>query len=378
LTTPGLRHMCGAVGSETQHHEQPSDYVPIPTTGTARPRWLGSAMLFGLLAFAAIFFFIDFDELWRTLAGADLRLLPLPIICVALSYMTMAMSYYGISRAAGWTIPFPEMLKITFVANTLNYIFATGGLSGFAARMYYFTRLSVPSNTAVVISLAQTFMTNVTLLGFIIAGFLYVLATQQLEGSALVITATLLALFFSFAIIAAFLLFNARLRRRTLFRLAQGCYAILHRLQPRWAPKRTHIWRYQFNLNRGIGFMLARKKNMIAPLAYIILDWFFTILILHTAFMTVHYNLPFSYTVVGFAVGITLSFVSLIPGGLGVMEGSMAAIFAGMGVPFETAVLAVLLFRITYYILPLLISLFFLHGMFTQAREATEIQAGSR
>ena len=43
-----------------------------------------------------------------------------------------------------------------------------------------------------------------------------------------------------------------------------------------------------------------------------------------------------------------LSFASLIPGGLGVMEGSMAAVFASMGVPFETAVVAVLLFRIVY------------------------------
>ena len=44
----------------------------------------------------------------------------------------------------------------------------------------------------------------------------------------------------------------------------------------------------------------------------------------------------------------------------------MAAVFASMQVPFETAVVAVLLFRVAYYLLPLLISLFFLHGMFVQ------------
>jgi hypothetical protein len=48
------------------------------------------------------------------------------------------------------------------------------------------------------------------------------------------------------------------------------------------------------------------------------------------------------------------------------MEGSMAAVFSSMGVPFETAVVAILLFRVVYYLLPLLISLFFLHGMFVQ------------
>jgi uncharacterized protein (TIRG00374 family) len=282
----------------------------------------------------------------------------------------MALSYQGISRAAGGFIPISEMLKITFVANTLNYVLATGGLSGFAARMYYFTRLNVPANTAVVISLAQTFMTNVTLLGFVLGGFLYVVMTQPMQRPTLALAAIALTVLLVAAIVVAFLLLHERVRRRTLFWLSQAVYAILHRVRSRWTPKRTHIWRYQFNLNRGISFLLSRKRRMLMPLLYIILDWMLTILILHTAFLAMRYDIRFSQTVVGFAVGITLSFLSLIPGGLGVMEGSMAAVFASMGVPFETAVVAVLLFRLTYYILPLLLSLFFLHGMFTEARQA--------
>jgi uncharacterized protein (TIRG00374 family) len=116
-------------------------------------------------------------------------------------------------------------------------------------------------------------------------------------------------------------------------------------------------------LNRGIEFLLERKRQMLAPLLYIIADWILTILILHTAFLTLRHPVHFGYVVVGFAVGIVLTFVTVIPGGLGVMEGSTAAMFASFGVPFETAVLAVLLFRVVYSLLPLLISLFFLHGM---------------
>jgi uncharacterized membrane protein YbhN (UPF0104 family) len=89
----------------------------------------------------------------------------------------------------------------------------------------------------------------------------------------------------------------------------------------------------------------------------------FTILILHTAFLTLRHPVHLGYVIVGFAVGIVLTFVTVIPGGLGVMEGSTAAMFASFGIPFETAVLAVLLFRLTYSLMPLLISLFFLHGM---------------
>ena len=260
------------------------------------------------------------------------------------------------------------MLKITFVANSMNYLVATGGLSGFAVRMYFFTRLAMPSQTAVVVSLAQTFLTNVTLLGFVLVGFAYVFASHTLQGSALVATTHPAGPgHHRRRASPALLLLHPRLRRRTLFwlRAERPLGPAPRAAAPR--PARTHIWRYQFNLNRGITFLLSRKRAMIAPLFYIIVDWFLTILILlHVVPHRALLGSSFAEVIVGFAVGIVLSFASLIPGGLGVMEGSMAAVFASMGVPFETAVVAVLLFRVVYYLLPLLISLFFLHGMFVQ------------
>jgi uncharacterized protein (TIRG00374 family) len=297
---------------------------------------------------------------------ADPWLLALPVLLMLLSYVTMARSYQGIALAAGFRVPLLEMLKITFVANSMNYLVSTGGLSGFAVRMYFFTRLGVASQTAVIISLAQTFLTNCMLLIFLLVGFAYVFSSHSLTGSALAVTLVLLVVFLVAAVLAALLLFHARLRRRTLFWLAQAAYWLLRRVSPQRAPARTHIWRYQFNLNRGIGFLLARRRAMVEPAIYIALDWLLTILVLYTAFLAVHYPIALSHVIVGFAVGIVLSFASLIPGGLGVMEGSMAAVFASMQVPFETAVVAVLLFRVAYYLLPLLISLFFLHGMFVQ------------
>ena len=67
--------------------------------------------------------------------------------------------------------------------------------------------------------------------------------------------------------------------------------------------------------------------------------------------------------VIGFSTGVFLSIINLVPGGLGIMEGSMAAVFAAFGVPLETAVVATIIFRASYYLLPLAISLLFLRPM---------------
>ncbi len=346
--------------------EEPAAYLPVSADSVRSSRWVRSAFVLGLVAFGAIFLFTDSHELWKVLARANPWLLTLPILCMVASYLAMARSYQGIAIAAGCPVSLADMLKITLVANSMNYLVATGGLSGFAVRMYFFTRFGMASQTAVIVSLAQTFLTNCTLLAFVLVGFAYVFASHTLQGPALVATTILLVLAIVAAAFAALLLLHPGLRRRTLFWLAQSAYWLMHRLLPHRTPQRTHIWRYQFNLNRGIAFLLSRKRAMAAPLFYIILDWFLTILILYTSFLTVRYWIDFAKVIVGFAVGIVLSFASLIPGGLGVMEGSMAAVFASMDVPFETAVVAVLLFRVAYHLLPLLISLFFLHGMFVQ------------
>jgi glycosyltransferase 2 family protein len=363
-----------------RERKEPTEYLPVSAESVRSSRWVRWAFVLGLAAFGAIFLFADPRELWAVLARADPWLLTLPVLCMIASYLTMARSYQGIAIAAGCPVSLIDMLKITFVANSMNYLVATGGLSGFAVRMYFFSRLGMASQTAVVVSLAQTFLTNCTLLAFVLVGFAYVFTSHTLQGSALVATTVLLVLAIVFALFASLLLLHPGLRRRTLFWIAQAAYWILHRVTPHRAPPRTHIWRYQFNLNRGISFLLSRKRAMVEPLLYIIADWLLTMLILYTSFLSVQYRIEFAEVIVGFAVGIVLSFASLIPGGLGVMEGSMAAVFASMGVPFETAVVAVLLFRVSYYLLPLLISLFFLHGMFVQgttlSKELAEPHAG--
>jgi uncharacterized protein (TIRG00374 family) len=323
-----------------------------------KPQWVSWLLVLGLGALVALFAFSDARELWRTTQRVHLTGLLLPVCFSLLSYAAMARSYQDIARAAGHPVPFWEMLKVTYVANTVNYLITTGGLSGFAVRMYFFLRLKVPSGRAVTISLVQTFVTNLVLLLFVLAGFFYLLKTHELQGLTLVASTVLTSVFTVATVIAVFLLIHRRIRRRTLFLLAEAAHYMLRHLAPRWNPRRVRIWRFQRNLDRGIQFLMDRKTHMLAPIFWIVVDWVATLYILHYAFFAVGYPVPFSFVVVGFAVGIVLSLVSFIPGGLGIMEGSMAAIFTGLGVPFEVAVVAVLIFRLAYYVVPLIISVF--------------------
>src|SRR5438094_7158810 len=305
----------------------------------------------------------DGRELLRTAASVDPALLALPVGLTILSYAALSRSYQGIAEAAVCRLGFGEWLRITFVSNTVNYLVTSAGLSGFAVRMYLLSQRGIPSGRAVLISLVQTFLTNFTLLLFVAIGFASLVLRHHLEPVALGVASAGVVLFVALLVYGIVLIYYRRLRRRTLLFLADAAHRVLRRVVPRWTPRRVGLWRLQHNLNEGLEFLFARKDRMVAPAVWITVDWALTITILWSAFRSVHYPIAPGLVVIGFGVGILLSLVSLVPGGLGVMEGSMTAVFVSLSVPLEPAVVAVLIFRLAYYVLPLLVSIVLFHGV---------------
>lgn len=350
------------------------DASPAERRGAPAPRALSWALLVGLLALVALFMFSDVRELWQTAAAIDLRMLAVPFLLTIASYATMARSYEGIANAAGAAVTFTEMFRITLVANTVNYIVTSGGLSGFAVRVFFFVRMRIHPGKAVIISLTQTFLTNLVLLFCIAVGFLYLLRTKELGAYAFTAMSILLTFSLAAATLATLLLLHRQLRRRVLFVMAEWTNAFLHRFFPARKPARVRLWRFQRNLNRGIEFLLSRKREMVVPTLWIVVDWTATLAILYVAFLAVGHPVPIQVVMVGFSIGVTLSLISLVPGGLGIMEGSMAAVFTGFAVPLEKSLVAVLLFRVAYYVFPTVIAVFFFrHMLVAGTREAPDI-----
>jgi uncharacterized protein (TIRG00374 family) len=349
----------------------PRNPPPAQPGGRHRRRVFAIALTLGLALVVLLVVLADGRELARTAAGIQPLSLVLPVLLTVLSYAAMSRSYQGIADAAECRLPFRDWLRITFVSNTVNYLVTSGGLSGFAVRMYLLSQQGVSSGRAVLISLVQTFLTNFTLLFFIAIGFATVVLRGTLAGAALAAASALVVLFAALLGYAVVLVYHRRLRRRTLFFIADAGHRILRRIVPRWTPGRVRLWRFQHNLNEGLEFLLARKGRMAVPAAWILLDWVLTLTILGAAFRAVNYPIAPGLVVIGFAVGIVLSLVSIVPAGLGVMEGSMAAVFVSLGVPFEPAVVAVLIFRVAYYVVPLLLSLFLFHGVMLQAAHSS-------
>lgn len=341
----------------------PPDPPAGPRPSGHRSALFAAALTLGVALLVLLVVWADGRELIRTVREIDPWILGVPILLTLLSYVAMSRSYQGIADAAECRLPFRDWLRITLVSNTANYLVTSAGLSGFAVRMYLLRQQGVVSNRAVLISLVQTFLTNITLLFFIVLGFAAVVLRGTLGRPALVAATVLVLLFAGSLGWAVVLTFHRQLRRRTLFFVADAGHRILRRIGPRWTPGRVRLWRFQHNLNASFEFLFARKGRILAPTGWILIDWVLTLAILWSGFWAIGHPISPQLVVIGFAVGILVSLVSLVPGGLGVMEGTMAVVFVGLGVPREKAVVAALIFRFAYYVVPLVMSLFLFHGL---------------
>lgn len=340
------------------------------TLPPARSRtWGVLATGIGLGLIAALFVASDVDSLLalaRRIEPADLAW---PVLCTVGSYAAMARSYQAIARAAGLDVSFREMARITLVSTVANYLISTGGLSGLAVRSYYFSRdHRLGWGSAVSISLAQTVITNVVLLAFVAWGAVSLLFRHRLTwGSVPLVSVLLLVLLALFGLVVAVVVSrNARLQ--VFSSLVAALNALSRRFVRRPAAWRARLALFEEELHEGIDFLLERRERMGAPILYITLDWMLMLATLYTAFTCLGVPVSLGVVIIGFSAGILLSVVNLIPGGLGLMEGSMAAAFAALGVPLEPAVLATLIFRLSYYVLPLVVTAILFPAMLRSAR----------
>jgi uncharacterized protein (TIRG00374 family) len=325
-----------------------------------------------ILVYAWMLVVADEAGLAKTIARSDPRLLPLPLIATLLSYVTMSLSYEGIARAAGCRISSLDMLRITFVANTANYVLPTGGISGFALRLVMLSKKGVPGGRAVLVSFTQTVLTNVMLMAFIVYGLIHLILSGRLTGAAIIALSVLVTALTAFLCGCMLMVYHKRLRARLLSSASDLTLRVLERLGRR-EPLEARASRFFLHLEEGMEFFAERPRAMIAPLLWIFLDWVFTVAVLYTSCLAVGAEVTYGEAAIAFSVGIVVAIASFVPGGVGVLEVALAGMFATVGVPTEQSVLAIFVFRICFYVVPVLLSLMLARGAFREAEvEAVE------
>lgn len=307
---------------------------------------------------------LDWREIQRVTAEASWQWAPLALVFTAASYIFLSYSYALINRAFGIRLARKELLAVGFASSAM--IAAVGGLAGHSLRVLLMVRRGQAAGDVMAPSLFHSYLESLAFFALIPAGLAYLLLTQPLSRDVAVgVGAGTALLGVAFALTAVVFFWGPA--RRVALRLVRAVWRLAARRDI--GPS---LGDFESTLRQGLGEVRNRPEMLALPVGLILADRLARVAVVWLCFQALGSDVGPAVAMTGFAIGVALGVMSMVPGGLAVQEGSMVGAYHLLGVPLEEAVLAALLFRVAYYSVPFGFSLAFYRGILRGGRPALE------
>jgi hypothetical protein len=345
--------------------------------GVGRKRFWAAALL-GIAIFYYTLRRADLNRLLAAFRDIDPLWAVLVIAASVSSYLCIAAVLHRLLKNMGHGLAFPSSLQISLLSCTLNYLMALGGLSGVAAKVYLLAREDIPPSRTLSISIVHGFLTNTVAVVFIYLGFFFLYSEYKMNTREMEVGILILVVAFLLTWLTIQTLVHESFRRalwqfclRTVFSIGDK----LHR--PKWL-NRERAETFFENFNDSMNLLVRNTRMLLAPAGFALCDWALMFVCLKCSFLAAHYPVDNSTLLVGFSIGIFTGLFSITPASLGLMEGSMAGSFFLMGLDYDTALVATLIYRIAYFVLPIVVSIPFYKRFFPASPEPATLGHGER
>lgn len=328
------------------------------------------AAILGLSIFYYTFKKADVEKLWASIQGIDPLWGALALVASAVSYLCIAGVLHRLIKGIGHSLPYASSFQISLLSCTLNYVMAIGGLSGVAAKVYLLSKEKIPASNTLSVSMVHGFLTNTVAVAFIYIGFFFLYSGYKLNRRQLEVGIVILLIAFFLTWLTIQTIVHEAFRKKFFAFLLRLAQKVSCRVGHAHWVHRERAEAFFENFNESMNLLLRQGGFLLAPALLAFVDWVAMFCCLKLAFMAVRYPVSDAVLLVGFSVGLFTGIFSLTPASIGLMEGSMAGSFYLMGLDYDAALAATLLFRVLYYFVPILVSLFFYKKFFpSQARK---------
>ena len=334
--------------------EQPKSHHPRVVIGIVL-----ALVLVGLLVVV-----LDWRQVHKILGETDWKLVPAALLFTAVSYTCLSFGFATANRVFGIRMGWRDLTEIGFVSSILNHLLSAGGAAGYSVRFLLMGEQGASLRDIVAASLFNSYLDSLGMLALLPIGLGYLFVRHPLAPGATAavgIAAVLLVILF---FLATAMVFVPSLRTGVLRGLSKVGRELTHR------DLSATLDNFDATMTQGVKALKTRPLWLVLMVALVVADWSACIAALWFCFDALGDPISLGVLLTGFALGVTAGILSMVPGGLGVQEGSMAGLYALLGVPLQRAVLAAILFRVVYYLIPYLVSLGFYWRLLRQVGHA--------
>lgn len=233
---------------------------------------------------------------------------------------------------------------VTLAANSVSLL-AGGTVTALALTFRWMHRMGVNAQGASLAGTLPYVFNNLVLLVLSLFGLVYLLINHELSRLQALFFAAVVCLFLSMFVAVVWALRN----RTQLTR-------IVHKMGRRWAAFRHHSYdsektesaiKQLFDAWRHL-----RHGGWIKPLTGASLNIGFDMLNLYILFSAFGHSVSLGALFVGYGLPLLFGKVGFLPGGLGIVEGTMAVLYGGFEPSSAVVILVILAYRLLSFWLP--------------------------
>jgi uncharacterized protein (TIRG00374 family) len=314
---------------------------------------LAAVLILLVILAGALLVVLDWGRFGPVLAQADARPLAAALALTLVSYASTSTAFALVSRLLGIRMSKLELAQTGFVTIVLNHVIAAAGVAGYSVRYLLMRRHGVALKDVLAASILHFYLTSLDMLLMLPVGLLYLLLNASVTAGVTTLIGVVTLVMALVALAATGLIFLQTWRSRMSRVITHLGLALLRR---DWGET---LQRFDHTLGRGVKAMRRQPSTLMLVVALTWVDWFASLGVVWLCFDALGEPLSLGVTLSGYVIGIMAGVLSMVPGGLGVQEGSMTGVFVLLGAPFQQALLAAILFRGVYFLLPYGISLVF-------------------
>lgn len=337
----------------------------IPTLNHKPKIYFRSFIFYGITLAALFLIFLKIGELrtiWQLLINIDSNWVTAIIGLQIASYYFLTLNYRDVLKMKGLLLSWVELFPMTFVIQFLNQAFPSASIAGQVFFVNYLRRYKLSISEGIGRAILE-FATLYSAFGILFIGSIILILRNGIFESHWEVR--YLIYFFSFIALTFLTIFFA-LQRKKRTGIGEWLINKIHRafennqhiqkLTTGAAAKHLeHVKTILQQIKSNLRYSELKPKGWIFGAAVL---WQTIVLVLqiitiYVIALTIGEHIPMTIVVIVFTLTKFLSMITIIPGALGVFEGSMTLMFISFGIPSAIAISVTLIFRAFSFWLPM-------------------------
>ena len=304
-------------------------------------------LLFGLIIMGIMIYFVGVDKVVYAFQYANLYYVLIAILIEFGVYGLFTLRWQIINKSVGIKGNFKKLFPMIMLSLAVNNITPSGRGGGEPVRAYVLTKDSgIPfEETFATVILDRTLDT----LPFIILAFLTILGLIMESTLSLTILA-LLVIAIIFVILIVVALIYMSVNENFGLKVQKGLVWLIYKFSKKNAQEREErLVKAIVGFQDTMRLMLTNKSLLYKAFPVSFFIWILEISRVCVIFMA--FGFTVSPIMVGevFIISVLVGFIPVLPGGIGIIDGTMILFFASAGIPSNIGTAATLVERIISY-----------------------------